>query len=49
MDETQETHADQSVGKGQEFFDNTWLLLALGIGVPTIFYIAWALVDLLLL
>ncbi len=49
MDETQETRADQSVSKGQALFDNTWLWLALGIGVPTLFYIVWALVDLLML
>ncbi len=49
MDKTQKTHADQSVSKGQEFFDNIWLLLALGIGLPTLVYIVWALVDLLML
>lgn len=49
MAEAEETKADEPIPKGQEIFDNTWLWLALGIAVPTVFYILWALVDLLLL
>ena len=48
MDENNETGAGQPVPKGQEIFDNVWLWLALGIAVPTLFYIVWGLVDLLL-
>ena len=48
MDEAKETSAAQPVPKGQEIFDNVWLWLALGIGVPTLFYIVWGIVDLLL-
>ena len=48
MDEAKETSASQPVPKGQEIFDNTWLWLALGIAVPTLFYIVWGIVDLML-
>ena len=48
MAKTKETEAEP-IPKGQELFDNVWLWLALGIGVPTVFYIVWGLVDLLLL
>ena len=40
---------EEPIPRGQEIFDNTWLWLALGIGVPTVFYILWGLADLLLL
>jgi hypothetical protein len=49
MDEAKESGAAQQVPKGQEIFDNPWLWLALGLGVPTVFYILWGLADLLLL
>ncbi len=48
MDEVNEVGAEQSIPRGQEIFDNIWLWLALGLGVPTLFYIVWGLVDLLL-
>ena len=41
--------ANDPIPRGQEIFDHTWLWLALGIAVPTLFYIVWGLVDLLLL
>ena len=48
MAEAKKTKVDEPIPKGQTVFDNTWLWLALGIGVPTIFYILWGLADLLL-
>lgn len=33
----------------QKLLDNPWLLLALGIGVPTLSYTVWGLVELALL
>lgn len=48
MDETKDVGTDQPIPRGQEIFDNAWLWLVLGIAVPSVFYIAWALVDLLL-
>jgi hypothetical protein len=32
----------------QRFYDNTWLLLFLGVVFPTISYTAWGWIDLLL-
>lgn len=32
----------------QRLFDNTWLLLVLGVVVPTLSYTAWGWIDLLL-
>lgn len=49
MSEAEEIRTDDALPRGQNIFDNVWLWLALGIGVPTLFYIAWGLVDLLLL
>ena len=49
MDQANEASAEQPIPKGQEIFDNVWLWLALGIIVPMVFYIVWALVDLLLI
>lgn len=33
----------------RKLMDNPWLLLALGIGVPTVFYTIWGTVELLML
>lgn len=49
MAESKETEANDPIPRGQEIFDNTWLWVILGIAVPTVFYILWGLVDLLLL
>ncbi len=49
MEQPTQMGALEPVPKGQDIFDNIWLWLALGIGMPTIFYIGWALVDLYLL
>ena len=47
MDEAKEADTSQPIPKGQEIFDNIWLWLALGLTVPTLFYIVWSIVDLL--
>ena len=37
--------AKEKVPLAQAFFDNIFILLVLGIAVPTIFYIIWGLLD----
>ncbi len=32
---------------GQKFFDNIWLLMAIGIGLPTLVYTVWGLIEIM--
>ncbi len=32
---------------GRTFLDNLWVLLAIGIGFPTVSYLVWGLIDIL--
>jgi hypothetical protein len=36
---------DEKIPLAQAFFDNIFLLLVLGLAVPTIFYIIWGLFE----
>ena len=41
-----EASSTEKVPLGQVLFDDMFLLLALGLGLPLVSYIVWALVDL---
>jgi hypothetical protein len=45
MAERQGKEQDEKVPLGQAFFDNIFLLLVLGIVVPTVFYTIWGLFE----
>lgn len=44
-DATRENQPPEKTPLAQVFFDNIFILLVLGIAVPTIFYIIWGLLD----
>lgn len=40
-----ESHSDESVPVMQRVLDNPFLLLFLGITIPTVFYILWGIME----
>jgi len=44
MDETRE---NEPIPAGQRFYDNIFLLLVLGVVVPTLIYTVWGLIEIL--
>ncbi|MBI2869843.1 MAG: hypothetical protein HYX96_08470 [Chloroflexi bacterium] len=47
MDEKKAGAKQRRVPLGQKLFDDVYLLLALGLGVPLIIYVVWSVVDVL--
>lgn len=37
----------EEIPLGQKLYDNIWLLMALGIGLPTLIYTVWGLIEIM--
>lgn len=46
---TPRSEREQPVPLLQQLFENIWFLLILGIGVPTLLYTTWGIIDLVIL
>jgi len=44
-DTTKDTQSPEKIPLAQAFFDNIFLLLALGLAVPVVFYTIWGLFE----
>ncbi|MBI2854616.1 MAG: hypothetical protein HYX87_06835 [Chloroflexi bacterium] len=45
MDERERRTKPERIPLGQVLMDDIYLLLALGLGIPLVFYVAWSVID----